>query len=216
MISESLTRMRIFFSKTASIRFTGHLDLQRTWERTFRRAGLPIAYRQGFNPQARLNLALALPLGFTSQCEILDVWFEIPVSISELETRLVPALPAGLEITGFQEIGLSEPALQTQISSAEYHISLNNPLPELEAHCEKLLQSSSIIRQWRDRKYDLRPLILELRTLPEEPGGSQRLFVRLSAREGATGRPEEVASALGISPELIRVHRINLAFLENA
>ncbi len=169
-MSETLTRIRINFSKTASIRFTGHLDLQKTWERTFRRARLPIAYKQGFNPQARLNLALALPLGFTSQCEILDVWLEYPVSFSELESRLLPALPPGLEITGFQEVELSEPALQTQIASAEYHISMDNQPPGLQANCEKLLQSASIIRQWRGKNYDLRPLILELQSPTGYPG----------------------------------------------
>lgn len=214
-MSETLTRIRINFSKTTSIRFTGHLDLQRTWERTFRRARLPIAYKQGFNPQARLNLALALPLGFTSQCEILDVWLENPVSISELETRLLTALPPGLEITGFQEVGLSEPALQTQIASADYHIAISNQHPDLQSNCELLLQSASIIRQWRNKSYDLRPFILELRALPDNPGGPQVIFVRLSAREGATGRPEEVVAALGISPDHTRVHRIKLAFINN-
>ena len=158
---------------------------------------------------------LALPLGFPSQCEILDVWFENPVSISELETHLVPALPVGLEINRFQEVTLSEPALQTQIASAEYHITMDNQLPELQANCEKLLQSPSIIRQWKGKNYDLRPLILELRALPDSPAGKQCIFVHLAAREGATGRPEEVASALGISPDLTRVHRINLVFLNN-
>jgi radical SAM-linked protein len=44
------------------MRYTGHLDLHRAWERTFRRARLPLAYSQGFHPQPRLNLACALPL----------------------------------------------------------------------------------------------------------------------------------------------------------
>lgn len=214
-MSGSLTRIRINFSKTASIRFTGHLDLQKTWERTLRRASLPLAYRQGFNPQARLNLALALPLGFTSQCEILDVWLEYPVSFSELESRLVLALPNGLEITGFQEVGLSEPALQTQIASAEYHISMDIQPSDLQSNCELLLQSTSIFRQWKGKNYDLRPLILDLRALPDHPGDKQTIFVRLSAREGATGRPEEVAAALGVSPDLARVHRIKLIFVSD-
>ena len=47
------------------MRFTGHLDLHRAWERTFRRAHLPLAYTQGFHPQPRIQLAGALPLGFT-------------------------------------------------------------------------------------------------------------------------------------------------------
>ena len=45
------------FSKTDAMRYTGHLDLHRAWERTFRRAGLPLAYTQGFSPHPRINLA---------------------------------------------------------------------------------------------------------------------------------------------------------------
>jgi radical SAM-linked protein len=69
-------RLRITFAKTEAMRFTGHLDLHRTWERCFRRARLPLAYTQGFNPHPRLNLAAALPLGFTSQGEMIDAWLE--------------------------------------------------------------------------------------------------------------------------------------------
>jgi radical SAM-linked protein len=48
------------------MRYTGHLDLYRTWERTLRRAGLPLAYSQGFKPHPRIVLACALPLGCTT------------------------------------------------------------------------------------------------------------------------------------------------------
>ena len=67
-------RLRLTFTKTGSLKYTGHLNLHRTLERTFRRAGLPLAYSQGFNPQPRMNLAEALPLGITSECEVMDVW----------------------------------------------------------------------------------------------------------------------------------------------
>jgi radical SAM-linked protein len=69
-------RIQITFSKTGAMRFTGHLDLHRAWERTFRRAALPLAYSQGYNPRPKMNLASALPLGFTSECEVIDVRLE--------------------------------------------------------------------------------------------------------------------------------------------
>ena len=74
-------RLRITFHKTAAMRYTGHLDLHKTWERTIRRARLPLAYSQGYHPQPRLNVASALPLGFTSECELLDLWLadEVPI-----------------------------------------------------------------------------------------------------------------------------------------
>jgi radical SAM-linked protein len=65
-----MMRLRITFSKTGSLRYTGHLDLQTVWERTARRAGLPLAYTQGFHPGPRIQIASALPLGFIGHAEI--------------------------------------------------------------------------------------------------------------------------------------------------
>ena len=76
-------RLRLTFTKTDSLKYIGHLDLHRTLERTLRRAGLPIAYSQGFNPQPRMNLAEALPLGITSECEVMDVWCEKPIDLEQ-------------------------------------------------------------------------------------------------------------------------------------
>ena len=63
-------RYRMVFSKMQPLRYIGHLDLMRAWEHTFRRANVPIAYTQGYHPHPRVNLGAALPLGFTSECEI--------------------------------------------------------------------------------------------------------------------------------------------------
>jgi hypothetical protein len=72
----ALARYRITFSKTEAMRFTGHLDLHRTWERTFRRAGLPLAYSEGFNPHPKINIGAALPLGCLSRGDLIDAWLE--------------------------------------------------------------------------------------------------------------------------------------------
>lgn len=206
-----LTRIRITFAKTEAMRFTGHLDLHRTWERTFRRARLPVAYKQGFNPQPRINLACALPLGITSNCELLDVWFDQPVTPAALEIQLMPALPPGLEVLDIQEINLSAPALQTQVTSSTYLISVENPLPGLPENCRNLIESPSVVRQWRGKEYDLRPLVLDLRLRKDAAGTIRDIEVILSAQEGATGRPEEVAAALGLSIGHTRIQRTHLA-----
>ena len=57
-------RLRLTFSKTGSLRYTGHLDLHTIWERTIRRAGLPLAYTQGFHPGPKIQIASALAAGF--------------------------------------------------------------------------------------------------------------------------------------------------------
>ena len=71
-------RLRITFSKSGALRYTGHLDLHSLWERTVRRAGLPLAYTQGFHPGPKIQLASALPLGFVGRAEIVDMWINEP------------------------------------------------------------------------------------------------------------------------------------------
>ena len=203
-------RIRATFSKTEAMRYTGHLDLQSAWERTFRRANLPLAYSQGFHPQARLNLACALPLGFTSQCELLDAWLETPQPVDQVLAALVKAAPPGIQITHLEEITDRQPALQTQVNAAEFTVTLLDPVLQLEARMAEMLATPTIPRQRRGKDYDLRPLIEVLHPLPADENGLQRFHLRLSAREGATGRPEEVLAVLGIPIEATRVHRTTL------
>src|SRR5512146_1378298 len=108
-------RLRITFAKTEAMRYTGHLDLHRTWERTFRRAQLPLAYSQGFHPQPRINLASALPLGFTSDSEVADIWLEKDMPLDQIRELLQAALPPGISILQIEEVDSQAPALQTQI-----------------------------------------------------------------------------------------------------
>lgn len=194
------------------MRFTGHLDLHRTWERTFRRAGLPLAYSQGFNPHPRLNLASALPLGFTSQSELIDVWLEQEMTPEAVRQALEPALPPGLKVLEIQVIDPHRPALQSELEASDFTITLLETCPDLEKRCQALLQAANLQRVRRDKAYDLRPLILALEALPADEQGHPRLFLRLTAHEGATGRPEEVMAALDIPAESTRTHRTRLIF----
>jgi radical SAM-linked protein len=205
-------RLRITFAKTEAMRFTGHLDLHHTWERTFRRARLPLAYSQGFNPHPRLNLASALPLGFTSQDEVIDVWLEQAITPDAVRQALDPALPPGLKVLDIQVIDPRRPALQSELEASDFTITLLEICPDLEQRCQALLQTASLPRVRRDKAYDLRPLILALEALPADEQGHPRLFLRLAAREGATGRPEEVLAALDIPAEATRTHRTCLIF----
>jgi radical SAM-linked protein len=208
-------RLRITFSKSGALRYTGHLDLHSIWERTARRAGLPLAYTQGFHPGPRIQLASALPLGFIGQAEIVDLWINAPESILDrpIKEILQPAAPPGLVISSVEVVDEHGPALQTQVISAEYEVTLLEPvdLPGLVNGISALLSAGSLIRERRGKTYDLRPLIESLDLPPvDATGGTLRLQMRLAAREGATGRPEEVLDVLGIASETARVERTRL------
>ena len=217
-------RLRITFSKTGSLRYTGHLDLQTVWERTARRAGLSLAYTHGFHPGPKIQIASALPLGIAGNAEIVDLWLDShPGQAAETKKRLQAGAPPGLTILQVGTVDEHGPALQTQVVSAEYRVTLLEAASgsDLQVRLNSLLCAAALPRQRRDKAYDLRPLIEELSLTPtptlSTPSGSAvgeeqsvQILMRLSARDGATGRPEEVLDALGIPLETTRIERTRL------
>src|SRR5215213_5158695 len=154
-------RIRITFAKQGALRYTGHLDLHKLWERAARRAELPLAYSQGFHPQPKMNIAAALPLGFSSSCEVIDMRLEHEIPLEGLRERLQQTLPTGIQVSVVESVADNLPALQTQVVSAEYEVSLTEPVngSELKPKMDSAMESDSIIRERRGKTYDLRPLI---------------------------------------------------------
>lgn len=202
-------RIRITFVKQGALRYTGHLDLHKLWERAARRAELPLAYSQGFHPQPKMNMAAALPLGFSSRCEVMDMKLEQDIPLESLPTRLNSTLPSGLQVVNVEQVDERAPALQTQVVSAEYEVNLTEAIDgsELKRKVDSVIEAESIPRERRGKTYDLRPLIEEVNLLSDG-----KIFMRLAAREGATGRPEEVLDMLGIAFEGTRIERTRLIF----
>src|SRR3990172_7072546 len=142
-------RIRVLFHKTQAMRFTGHLDLFKTWERTLRRAGLALAYSQGFHPQPRLNLACALPPGFTSECELVDVWLESDQTVADIQAAIEPALPPGIRVISLTAVEARNPSLQNQVQAAEYRVTLLEPTTDLDLHLAEVTRAETLPRQRR-------------------------------------------------------------------
>ena len=220
-------RIRITFAKQGALRYTGQIDLHKLWERAARRAGLPLAYSQGFHPQPKINIAAALPLGFSSRCEVMDLKLEQEIPLEGLGEKLQETLPTGIQVLNVENADERAPALQTQVVASEYEVTLTESVDgsELKRKVDSIMESESIIRERRGKKYDLRPLIESLSLTPassptraerndsgDEAGRGDKIFMRLAAREGATGRPEEVLDVLGIAFEETRIERTHLIF----
>ncbi len=206
-------RLRITFTKQGALRYIGHLDLHKIWERTARRAELPLAYSQGFHPHPQIQLASALPLGFSSRCELVDLRLKETLPLDGLVARIQAAVPSGLHIMQVEEVDERAPALQTQVISSEFEVTLLEAVDvlDLTRRIAALLAAESILRERRGKPYDLRPLIESISLTPGDP---TRLSLVLAAREGATGRPEEVLDALALPLENTRVERTRLIFKE--
>jgi radical SAM-linked protein len=216
-------RYRITFGKGRELRFTGHLDLHRAWDRTFRRANLSLAYSEGFSPRPKINIGAALPLGCTSEADLVDVELVQEVEITHLIEPLSASAPPGLTISEITTVPNGSPKLQKILQSSEYLIPiLVEDRGRLEARIETMLTSAELPRARRGKEYDLRPLIEEMGLADPQEAELQtaaksgetvrpmELKLRLMARSGATGRPDEVLRALELDPTPLVPHRVRL------
>ena len=104
--------------------------MHRAWERAIRRARLPLAYTQGFNPQARLQFAAALPVGFTGQAEVADVFLNEALDPAEFLGRLAAALPPGIRPLRAEPVAREVPSLQSQVCGASYRVEVETDEPD--------------------------------------------------------------------------------------
>jgi radical SAM-linked protein len=212
-------RLRIHFTRDETLKYIGHLDMARTWQRIARRAHLPLAYSEGFNPQPRLTFAAALPVGCTSDHEELDMVLSPPCAIDEVKAQLDRALPAGMKVISIEELALNAPALQVQLQAAEFEITVEGEetlglLPERVA---QFSAATEVMRDRRGKVYNLRPLVQTLSIEQGRAGRADRAAVirsRLQANEAGTGRPDELAAALGLDPATVKIKRTKLLFLD--
>jgi radical SAM-linked protein len=198
------------------MRYVGHLDTHKVWERLVRRAKLPIAYSEGFHPQPKMNQAAPLPLGVIGLSEIVDIWLKEDMAPEDIQDALQNAAPSGLNILKVTIIDLTEKKVQTQVIAAEYRIEMLIPFAkeDLKSKIDNIRNAERIIRERRKKEYDLRPLIeaIELAATSEECPAAINL--RLTAKEGATGRPDEVLLAMDIDPNDARIIRTKLIVKE--
>jgi radical SAM-linked protein len=209
-------RLRITFAKEGWLIYSSHLDLMRLWERALRRAAVPLAYSGGYNPRPKLQLARALPLGHVGEEELVDVWLEESVSLEHFAKSLVPVLPEGLIVKRVQEVDPGAPAMQTQVVVTEYRVIVewDGSPEEARARVERALAADELPHERRGKRYDLRPLIEHL-DLEDVSDGKAVLNMRLSARPGATGRPEAVLDVLGMGDSFARYRRARLILSED-
>ena len=206
--NETRQRVRLTYEKGEAIKFISHQDEFRLWERTLRRADLPLLYKQGFNPQPHMHFTSPLGVGITGVREFIDITFALPVPLDELARRIRAKLPPGVTLHAIAEVEIKADSLHNFLVGADYAIVLyaapgEVAADELEDRITTFLAAHEIWRE-RERKgkrygYNLRPLVFELRYEGYDAGCEEhRIFLRVQQRPGATGRPDEVVSAMGL------------------
>jgi len=215
MMDKRMQRLRLKFSRGEEIKYISHLDLMRCWERVLRRAEIALAYSEGFTPHPRISLAAPLPIGVTSEAELMDITLQKPVSPYFLIQTLREQLPQGIDILEVQQIPLMIASLQSQLRYAEYRVMVkaSKGVEEMQAAIDSLLQAERLpwqhMRDTGPRYYDLRALIKHI-WLVSCHGSTFTLGMRLRCDPQGTGRPEQVSQALGLTEYPDSIHRSKL------
>jgi radical SAM family uncharacterized protein/radical SAM-linked protein len=198
-------RIRFRFTKERRIALLSHLELQSALARTLRRAGIPVAYTQGFSPHMKLALGDALPVGMSSEGEYADVRLRAPLDPALFAARVNAACPRGVHITGATQAVLTAPSLTSRTAAASYRVGLRRlgvERADLEAKLQAFRARSEfvierIVKKGGRRKtttIDVRALVHSAAV--REIDGEIVLEAMIGRREGNLGRPRELLIAL--------------------
>ena len=168
-LKQSYCRYRIFFAKTDAARFIGHLDLQSLFQKAIKRAKLPVAYSEGFNPHQLLSFAAPLPLGMTGHAEILEVFLINEVQTADIASGLNSQMPMGLSVINVQEVPSIGKSAAALVQNATYGITFSETF-DLANVIQEIMSSENVqVKKEAKKKgrkeivtVDIRPDILGL------------------------------------------------------
>lgn len=189
------SRVRLQWTKDESVRYVGHLATMRMFERAIRRAGLPVAFSQGFHARPKLSFGPPLTLGFTSRGEYFDIQLDTPFQDAMIE-RLNDALPQGFYILQGKPVFGKAASVSSLINLAAYEVRLTK---ETAISAEKVFavqsQSSIIIRRIKNdavNEIDVRDSILNIELGSDK--GVHLLYMELALGNRGFVRPDEILS----------------------
>ena len=229
---DKVQRMRVWFGKLGDMALVSHLDLVRLYDRAVRRASLPIAYTGGYHPMPRIMIANALPLGATSEGEIVEFELTESVEAEEFKQRLASQLPSDIPVYRVEAVELKTPNATQVLERAEYLLTFATECESSEQWQEwvEAVKSREVI-EWehttksgRKQQVNLRDRLFELEVkelqrhqerVEEEGVGSVEVrYVGSCRNDGTLLRPEHLVYMLeqvtGQDFQLVHAHRLRM------
>ncbi|MBE9207610.1 TIGR03960 family B12-binding radical SAM protein [Nostoc sp. LEGE 06077] len=220
-------RLRVWFGKQGDMALLGNLDLLRLFDRVIRRASLPITFTGGFHPNPRIMIASALPLGATSNGEIVDFELTTPVDIQTFQAKLAQELPKDIPIYGVAEIDLKSPAANQVLAAAEYQVTvavLSAATPaQWQDWIDAILAKDEIIveqttKSGKTQIVNLRDRLFELALVKINNSATESTailrYLGSCRNDGVSLRPEQILSLLQVVAnqefQLLQIHRNQL------
>lgn len=192
-------KLRIKYTKTGVLRFIGHLDVMRLFQKAIRRAKLEVSYSKGFSPHQIISFAAPMPLGMTSEGEYFDGEFDNVTSTEDMMKRLNDTLPEGVKVLDIVILDEGAKPSMSIVSASDYYIYKNE---ECEADNIAILQktldefmaqdSVMIMRKTKTKEEmaDIKPAIYDLKI--KDDG----IYMLLASGSAYNLKPELVVAAL--------------------
>ena len=131
---EFALKVRVKFAKEGAMKFIGHLDIMRYFQKAIKRAGIDVAYSEGFSPHMIMSFAAPLGVGVTSTAEYFDMEINTPISGKEAVKRLNEVMVEGMEVKSFRKIpdGKANAAMAL-VAAADYYVEFREGMePETD------------------------------------------------------------------------------------
>lgn len=189
--------IRVKFSKTGSMKFIGHLDIMRYFQKAIRRAEIDIAFSGGFSPHMIMSFAAPLGVGITSSGEYFDMEVNSTYSSEESLRRLNEVMVEGIEVLSYRKVpeGKASKAMSL-VAAADYLVTFRPGKEPVQDWKTKLAEfySQDSITVWKktkksEKEMDIRPFIYQLFLQGDA------VFMQLAAGSTSNTKPELVMEA---------------------
>ncbi len=207
-------KLRLVFAKEGRAVYISHLDLLRTFQRVFIRQSLVLRHSQGFHPHPILSFALPLPLGQSSQCELLDFEVTEDMDGGDLPEKLNPFMPEGIRAVSCYVP--QRPIRQLERLRCQVDLVYDaGTAPEAPAAVTDLLLGESVVIEKRTKRrdlaeVDLRPMLFRLEA---EPRPDRLVLLAEVAAQNPGMNPVLLAAAVErylpeFAPDFVQVRRL--------
>lgn len=200
-------KVRIQFKKDGCMKFIGHLDIMRFFQKAIKRANIDIAYSEGYNPHQKMSFASPLGLGLTGGGEYLDIEINTFIPSDEAINALNEVMVDGISVSQFSYLEDHTPNAMSSIQAAEYNVYLKEPIEdtifntveELQQCCCEFFDQEEIIVTKETKKgentFDLKPCVMGWEAfLDEENNVTLNLIVKAGSETNI--KPEFVLTYL--------------------
>jgi len=220
-------KIRIRFAKTGHMRYVGHLDLMRYFQKALRRAEIDVQYSQGFSPHQIMSFASPLGIGLTSEGEYMDIEVNSVMSSQKMTDCINQAMTEGVQVLSCRRLAAEgKTNAMALIAAADYEVRFRRGYAPFETEEQMTEQWRAFIGQPHicilkktkksETEMDIRPLILE------DQVESSVFRLKLAAGSSQNLKPETVMEAFAqfcshaLSPYALDIHRLDMyARMEN-